>query len=152
MIFLIFFENPIYDMSSEESVYSETYEICKEEQSEFSYDQSELYLSIFNEELEKQYSEGSDWVQLIEYFFQPSYSHTYVPYDLEQFGAYTQSYHRISPCDEYDDLPHHTDVYINPIQSCIEEAYGKTNQFGKQFDDLLYVYDLPSCIIIQVFI
>ena len=26
------FENPIYDMSNEESVYSETYEICKEEQ------------------------------------------------------------------------------------------------------------------------
>ena len=63
------FENLIYDMSSKESVYSETYEICKEEQSEFSYHESELYLSIFNEDLEKQYNEELDWVQLIEYFF-----------------------------------------------------------------------------------
>ena len=65
------FENPIYDMSSKESVYSETYESYKEEQLEFSYDRLELYLSIFGENLEKQYSEESYWVQLIEYFFQP---------------------------------------------------------------------------------
>ena len=55
-------------------------------------------------------------MQLVEVLFQPSFSHTDVPDDLEQFGAYTQSYQRISPCDEYDDLPHHTDVYISPIQ------------------------------------
>ena len=47
-------------MSSEESVYSETYESCKEEQLDISYDQSELYLSIFNEDLENQYSEESE--------------------------------------------------------------------------------------------
>ena len=58
----IFFENLIYDVSSEGSCYSETYESCKEEQSEFSYDQSKLYLSICNEDLEKKYSEESDGV------------------------------------------------------------------------------------------
>ena len=63
------FENPIYDISSKGSVYFDTYESCKEEQSEFSYDQSELYLSICNEDLEKQCSEVSDWVQLVEYLF-----------------------------------------------------------------------------------
>ena len=47
------FENLIYDVSSEGSVYSETYESCKEEQLEFSYDQSELYLSIYNKDLKK---------------------------------------------------------------------------------------------------
>ena len=114
------FENPIYDMSSEGnvcskicgspiydafnkgSVYSETYESCKEEQSDFSYDQSEMYLSICNEDLDKQRSEESDGVQLVEDFFQPSSSHIDVPYDLEQFGPYTQSYQRIGPFDDYD--------------------------------------------------
>ena len=67
--FEFFFENPIYDMSSEESVYSETYGSCKEELSKFSCDQSKLYSSIFNEDLEKQYNEELDWVQLIEDFF-----------------------------------------------------------------------------------
>ena len=104
------FENPIYDMSSEGSVYleicesliyntsskgsvySKTYESCKEEQSEFSYDQSKLYLSIYNEDLEKQYSEVSDMMQLTKDIFQPLSSHIDVPYDLEQFWAYTQSY------------------------------------------------------------
>ena len=77
-------------MSSEESDYSETYGSCKENKPEFSYDHSDLYLSTFNEDLEKQYNEETDWVQLIEDFFQPSSSHTYLPYDLEQFDAYTQ--------------------------------------------------------------
>ena len=45
------FENPIYDMSSKGSVYSETYESCKEEQSEFSYDQSELYFRVVSKYL-----------------------------------------------------------------------------------------------------
>ena len=44
------FENLIYDVSSTGSCYSETY---KEEQSEFSYDQSKLYLSIDNNESKK---------------------------------------------------------------------------------------------------
>ena len=83
------FENPIYDVSSEGSFYSETYESCKEEQLEFSYDQSELYLSICNEDLEKQCSEESDRVQLAEVFPWPSSSHIDVPYDWEQFFAYT---------------------------------------------------------------
>ena len=52
--------------------YSETDESCKEEQSEFSYDQSELYLSIYNEDLEKQCSEELDGIQLVEVFSQPS--------------------------------------------------------------------------------
>ena len=64
-------------------VYYETYESCKEEQSEFSYDQSEMYLSIFNEDLEKQYHEESDWVKLMEDCFQPLCSHTYDPYELD---------------------------------------------------------------------
>ena len=54
------FENLIYDVSSEGSCYSETYESCKEERSEFSYDQSELYLSICSDHLKKQCSEESD--------------------------------------------------------------------------------------------
>ena len=49
-------------MSNEESVYFDTYESCKEEQSKFSYDQSDLYLSIFNEDLEKQCNEELDGV------------------------------------------------------------------------------------------
>ena len=85
-------------MSSEGSVYFETYESCKEEQSYFSYDRLELYLSIYNEDLEKQCSEESDWVQLV-YFSQSSFSHTNVPYDLDKFGAYTQIYRRINILD-----------------------------------------------------
>ena len=65
---------------------------CKEEQSKFSYDQLELYLSICNEDLEKQCSEKSDEVQLAEVFPRPSSSHIDVPYDWEQLLAYTQSY------------------------------------------------------------
>ena len=52
----------------------------EEEHSEFSYDQSELYLSICNEDLEKQCSEESDGVQLVEVFSQPSSSHIDFPY------------------------------------------------------------------------
>ena len=70
-------------MSSKGSCYSETYESFKEEQSEFSYDQSELYLNICNEDLEKQCSEESDGVQLAEVFHWPSSSHIDVPYVLE---------------------------------------------------------------------
>ena len=58
----------------------------------YTYDQSKPYISTSNEYLEKEYIEDLDWVQLIEDFFHPLSSHTDVPYDLEQFGAYTQSY------------------------------------------------------------
>ena len=53
-IFENIFENLIYDVSSEGSVYSENYESCKEEQLEFSYDQSELHQRIGNKDLKKQ--------------------------------------------------------------------------------------------------
>ena len=52
-IFENIFENLIYDVSSEGSCYFEMYESCKEEHSKFSYDQLELYLSIYNEDLKK---------------------------------------------------------------------------------------------------
>ena len=57
------------------------------------------------------------------------------------------SYHSISLDDQYDgvvNLPHHSDLYINPIQSWIEAAYASIYQFGKQFDEVLNSYDLPS--------
>ena len=62
------FENLIYDVSSEGSVYSVTYESCKVEQLEFSYNQSELYLSIYDKDLKKQCGEESDGIQLVEVF------------------------------------------------------------------------------------
>ena len=70
-------------MSSKGSCYSETYESYKEEQSEFSYDQSELYPSIDNKDLKKQCSDESDGIQLVEVFSQPSSSHIDVSYVLE---------------------------------------------------------------------
>ena len=42
------------------------------------------------------------------------------------------------------DLPQHTYVYISPIQYWIGEVCGRTCQFGKQFDDVLHAYDIPS--------
>ena len=76
------FENLIYDVSSKGSVYSETYESCKE-QLEFSYDQSELYLSICNKDLKKQCSQESDGTQPVEVLSQPSSSHINVSYVFE---------------------------------------------------------------------
>ena len=95
----------------------------EEEHAVYPYDQYEFYFSISNENKEKQCNEESYWVHLIKYLFHPSTSHTVVPYDLEQFGAYTQSYHQINSFDEFDDLPHYTDLYISHIQSWIEESY-----------------------------
>ena len=49
-----------------------------------------------------------------------------VPYDLEQPGAYIESYHSTSLFDIYVgvcDLLHHIVMYISPIQAWIEEAY-----------------------------
>ena len=77
------------------------------------YDQSKPYINVNNEDIEKQCSEESDMMHQ----FQLSSSHTEVPYDLEQFWVYTQSYQQITPFDEYDDMHHHTNVYISPIQS-----------------------------------
>ena len=64
----------------------------EEEHSNFSCDYSELYYlerhtSISNEDLEKQYNEGSNGIQLTKDQSQPSSSHAEVPYDLEQLGA-----------------------------------------------------------------
>ena len=70
-----------------------------------------------------------------------------VPYDLEQPGAYIESYHPIIPfdiCDGFVHLLHHANVYISPIQAWIEEACESSCRFGKQFDEVLYFYDLPS--------
>ena len=75
-------------------------------------------------------------MQSMEYQSQRSSSHVEVPYDLEQRGAYTTSYHSISPDDQYDDvvcLPHHADWYINPIQSWIEATCMSTHKLGKNF-------------------
>ena len=108
----------IYDTSSKGTVYSETYKSCKEEQSEFSYDQSELYLRISNKDLKKQCGEESDGIQLVQVFSQPSSSHIDVPYVLEHLGAYTTSYYLISLDDQHDGVvkfPHHPDLYISTI-------------------------------------
>ena len=70
-------------MSSKGSCSSDTYESYKKEQSEFLYDQSELYLRIGNKDLKKQCDEESDGIQLVEVFSQPSSSHIDVPYVLE---------------------------------------------------------------------
>ena len=100
-----------------------------------------------NEDIEKQCCEKSNVMQSMEYQSQPSFSHIEVPYDLELLGAYTVSYHPVSLDDQYDgvvNLPHHSDLYINPIQSWIEAACASTYHFGKQFGEVLYSYDLPS--------
>ena len=107
-------------------------------------DSTILHTSISNEDPEKQCSEKSDWVQLVEDFSQPSSLHTEVLYALEQFGAYTWNYQHISPFDEYDDLPHHANLYISPIQSWMEEACKRTCQLWKQFSKVLRTCDFPS--------
>ena len=86
-------------------------------------------------------------MQLVYYQCQPSSSHLEVPYDLEQLGAYTTSYHLISLDDQYQGvvrLPHHADWYISPIQSWIEATCASTYQFGKNFNDIINAYDFPS--------
>ena len=72
----------------------------EEDHSEFSHDHPESYHAephkgINNEDIEKQYCERSDVMQLEEYQSQPSSSHIEVPYDLEQLGAYTMSYRSV---------------------------------------------------------
>ena len=56
------------------------------------------------------------------------------------------SYHPVSLDDQYDglvNLPHHSDLYINPIHSWIQEACASTYLFGKKFDDIIHAYDFP---------
>ena len=86
-------------------------------------------------------------MQFVEYQSQLSFSHIEFPYDLELLGAYTMSYHPVSLNDQYDyvvNLPHHSDLYINPVQSWIEAACASTYQFGRKFDDVIHAYDFPS--------
>ena len=66
---------------------------------------------------------------------------------MESLGAYTRNYHPVSLDDLYDgvvNLPHHSDLYINHVQSWIEAACASNYQFGRKFDDIMHAYDLPS--------
>src|SRR5713226_6146573 len=86
-------------------------------------------------------------MQSVEYQSQLSSSHIEFPYDLELLGAYTMSYHPVSLDDQYDGVvnpPHHSNLYINPIQSWIEAACASTYQFGRKFDYIIHAYDFPS--------
>ena len=97
--------------------------------------------------MEKQCCEKTDVMQLLEYQSQLSSSHMEFPCDLDPLGAYTMSYHPISLDYQYDgvvNLPHHLDLYINPIQSWIEAACTSTYQFGGKFDEIIHAYDFPS--------
>ena len=79
-------------------------------------------------------------MQLLEYQSQISSSHIEFPHDLELLGAYTVNYHPVILDDQYDgvvNLPHHSNLYINPIQSWIEAACAGTYQFGRKFDDIM---------------
>ena len=90
-----------------------------EKHAKFSHDQLEPYMSISNEDIEKQCCETIHVMQLVEYQSQLSSSHMEFPYDLEPLGAYAMSYHPISLDDQYDgvvNLPHHSNLYIKPIQ------------------------------------
>ena len=85
-------------------------------------------------------------MQLLEYQSQLSSSHIEFPHDLELLGAYTVNYHPIS-LDDHDgvvNLPHHSNLYINPIQSWIEAAYASTYQFGRKFYYIIHAYYFPS--------
>ena len=96
----------------------------EEDHVDFSYDHSESHTSVSSEDLEKRCIEESDSIPM-ECQSEPTSSHSKVRHDLEQSGAYTESYQSISPFDMYDgvvDLPHHVDIYISPIQVWIEEA------------------------------
>ena len=86
-------------------------------------------------------------MQLVEYQSQLSSSHIDFPHDLEILGIYTVNYHPVSLDDQYDgvvNLPHHSNLYINHVQSWIEAAYASTYQLGRKFDDTIHAYDFPS--------
>ena len=119
----------------------------EKEHAVYPYDQSEPYISINNEDMEKQCCEKIDVMQLVECQSQLSSSHIDFPYDLELLGAYTVSYHSVSLDVQYEgvvNLPHHSDLYINPVQSWIEASCASTYQFGRKFDDIIHAYDFPS--------
>ena len=121
----------------------------EEDHSKLLYDHSESYHAephkgINNEDMEKQCCEKTDVMQLQS---QLSSSHIEFPHDLELLGAYTVNYHPVSLDDQYDgvvNLPHNSDLYINPVQSWIEAAYASTYQCGRKFDDIIHAYDFPS--------
>ena len=97
--------------------------------------------------MEKWFCEKTDVMQLLEYHSQLASSHIEFPHDLEPLGAYTVNYHPVSLDNQYDgvvNLPHHSDLYINPIQSWIEAACASTYQFGRKFDNIIHAYDFPS--------
>ena len=105
------------------------------------------HTSISNEYFERQCIEESNLIQSMKGQPEPAFFDSEVPYDLEQPGAYTENYHLTSLFDMYDgvgNLPHHTCMYISLIQTWIEDACRRTCQFGKQFDEVLHTYDLPS--------
>ena len=124
----------------------------EEEHLEFSYDHSQSYnsksyTSINNKDFERKCIEENVLRQLMEGQPEPTFIHLEVPYDLEQLRVYTECYQPISPfdiCDGVVDLLHCAYVYIIPILAWIEEACEILCQFGKQFDEVLYSYDLPS--------
>ena len=115
-----YIKKPIFYVSREGSVDLETFgDIGIEEgHLEFSYDHSRSHTSFSSEDLEKQCIEESDLISRMESRSEPTSSHSEVPHDLEQLGAYTESYQPISPFDMYDgvvDIPHHIDIYISHI-------------------------------------
>ena len=86
---------------------------------------AEPHKGINNEDMEKQCCEKPDVMQLLEYQSQLSSSHIEFPHDLELLGAYIVNYHPVSLDDQYDgvvNLPHHSNLHINPIQSWIEAS------------------------------
>ena len=102
----------------------------EKQHSKLLYDHSESYHAkpykgINNEYMEKQCCENTNVMQFVEYQSQLSSSHIEFPHDLELLGAYIVNYHPVSLDDQYVgvvNLPHHFDLYINPIQSWIEAA------------------------------
>ena len=134
--------SPIYYTSIEGSMDMETLEnpSMEKQHSKLLYDHSESYHAephkgINHEDMEKQCCENTDVMQLGEYQSQLSSSHIEFPHDLEPLGAYTVNYHPVSLDDQYDgvvNVPHHSDLYINPVQSWIEAACTSTYQFGEE--------------------
>ena len=93
-------------MSTEGSVHLETWGglDMEEEHSKFSYNHSDpyhpkSYRSINNKDFERQCIEESNLIQPMEGQPEPAFSDSEVPYDLEQPGTYTESYHPTSPFD-----------------------------------------------------
>ena len=78
-------------------------------------------MGISSEDIEKQYREESNVMQSTEYQSQSSSSPVEVPYDLEQLGAYTTSYHLISLDDQYDGV---VDLPLIPICISVLSSHG----------------------------